>query len=64
MEAFNLIGRTLHGQKEFRAAWKEYIAQLFKNTLTLNHYRFPEMDKLADDMGERFVTEWINKVIK
>ena len=62
--AFDTIGRTMHENADIRETWRQHIANLFKNTLTNARYHLPDMDKLGDDAGETFVTNWINKVIK
>ena len=63
-KAFEIIGKTLMKNESIQHAWKHYIASIFCDTLTSARYRLPDMDKLGDEAGERFVTSWINKVIK
>ena len=62
--AFDTIGRTMLENADVRETWRQHIANLFKNTLTNARYRLPDMDKLGDDAGETFVTNWINKATK
>jgi len=62
--AFDAIGRAMQENADVRETWRQHIANLFKNTLTNARYRLPDMDKLGDEAGETFVTNWINKVMK
>jgi len=63
-EAFDIIGKCMMKDDSIRRTWKHHIHNLFTNTLTSARYRLPDMDKLGDDAGETFVTEWINKSFK
>ena len=60
--AFDTVFKKLKDDKALYYAWQSNIAMCFVDKLQWVGYRFPEMNKLANESAESFLNMLIKKI--